>query len=638
MSDWYTQDKRIGVLSTPLGKDAFVLTSFEGTEGMSEPFEFRIEALHREGNVDLDQAIGQNCTVSIETLKHGKRYFVGVLTHSRLLRVSNEGYLHELVLRPWLWLLKHRVNSRIFHNKTVNDIVAKIFSDHGFAKYVDRTSNTYPELEYCVQHNESDFDFVSRLLEAHGISYRFTFEDGKHTMILGDGTTAYDPVPGSTREFYADTAYHERKEEHFYEWTPARQFTAGKVTVNDYDLHKPNNKLEGEKTPTPVVKFSPGDLEVYSHPYNAAVNKGIKEQDGIDYAKVLINMRRSEDGRFHATGDSPCVAPGLLLTMQKLFDDGLNVEYLILKCTHRFGVQTYRSGGGDLGTSTLYNVQCEVLKSDRPYAPPLATPRPVIAGPQTGRVVTKKPGENLEIDCDELGRVWVHFHWDRASADSEPEGRTMPCRVAQVWAGKKWGGIYIPRVGMEVLVHFIDGDPDRPIIVGTMYNGDEGGGNMPPYDLPDKKNIAGWKSQSTPQKPSGYNEIVMDDTAGNELMRVHAEYDLDSTVEHDERRLVKNDRTSTVKHDETTTINHDETRTVDNDRNSEVKNNDTLKVGNELTITAGTKITLKVGASSIVMDGSSIKINTIDLQTTGVTATHKGTAMMTIQGGVVKIN
>jgi type VI secretion system secreted protein VgrG len=192
---------------------------------------------------------------------------------------------------------------------------------------------------------------------------------------------------------------------------------------------------------------------------------------------------------------------------------------------------------------------------------------------------------------------------------------------------------------MEVLVQFIDGNPDRPIIIGSVYNGDEGAGNMPPYELPGQKNLAGWKSQSTPKKPSGYNEIVMDDTAGNELLRVHAEFDLDSTVENDERRLVKHDRTTHIKNDNTTNIDNNETRVVGVDRSTNVKSNDTLDVGDKLLIKAGTSITLKVGGSSIVIDSTSITVQTADLKTNGSgTASHTAGASMTIKGGTVLIN
>ena len=245
------------------------------------------------------------------------------------------------------------------------------------------------------------------------------------------------------------------------------------------------------------------------------------------------------------------------------------------------------------------------------------TEKPFVHGPQTARVVGPQ-GE--DIHCDEFGRILVHFHWDRESDNS------MWCRVAQVWAGRNWGGVFIPRIGMEVVVEFLEGDPDQPLVVGCVYNGD----NKPPFQLPGNKNINGWKSNST-IGGDGYNELVFDDTKGKELVRAHAQFDLDTTVENDERR--------TVHHDRTTTIDNDETHKVGQDRKTSIGKNDKLNVGDTLTIEAGKKITLKVGGSEIVIDGQSITVKALHVGTKGtVTAKHEAAGMLTVKGGMVLIN
>lgn len=591
MGNPFAQSGRIGELKTPLGENTLVLTRFSGREQMSAPFTFEVEALHAQESdrtISFDKALGKTCTVTLASGRD-KRYFAGTLVETRRLEADPDGAIYGLTLRPWFWMLTKRINSRIFHEMSVIQIISDIFGSHGgLADYQDSTSHSYPTLEYCVQHNESDYAFVSRLLEAHGIGYYYTFGDDKQTMVLSDSRSSYADAPGGKRPFRQIANQYS---EFFTDWRGERRFTTGKVRLNDYNFKKPRTNLKAEMTGD--ARHDNAELESYLHP-----GKYMEEPDGKTYAKAAMDAARAEDGRFLAAGVCPGLLPGSVTQLSEHPESG---EYLVLECTHRFFGQAYRSQSNEPLADDYYG-EYVLLPSDRPYAPAPTTAKPVIAGPQTAVVVS---------DCDEHGRMKVRFHW---TGDED----SMWCRVAQSWAGAGWGSIFLPRVGMEVLVEFIDGDPDYPIIIGSVYNGE----NTPPYPLPDKQSISGFKSESW--GGGGYNEFIMDDTSGSELVRLHAQKDYKGDVLND--RTVK--------------IGNDDKLTIDNDL--------TVKATNNITIEAGNSITLKVGGNTIVIDRTGIAIKSTlsvtveantELKTSGkAMATHEAAGLMTIKGAMIKIN
>lgn len=596
----YTQDKRIARFRTPLGQDELALINFEATEAVSHPFEYRIEAVSTARTVlDFNEAIGKHCTISIRTVDGaGERIFDGMLAEAHWVETRREGHIYELVLRPWLWMLSKRVNSLIFHDMTAPQIIARIFGEHGgLADFQQSLSRSYPVREYCAQYRESDMDFVCRLMEEEGIFYYFRHSDGAHKLVMGDGATACTAIPKGSRPFIATEAADRGENEHFFLWRPERHFTTGKVVLNDYNFEKPSANMKAEKEGD--APYAHGKLESYSYP-----GRYVEQNEGTGYAQARLDSLRAEDARVKAEGDVVSLYPGALVTLTGHPDGKQNEQYLVLSTKHRFAGESYRSGTGD---ATGYQGGFELMRSDKPYAPASATPKPFIRGPQTAKVV----GDG-EIDCDKYGRILVRFHWDRKGDESRR------VRVAQVFAGQNWGAVFTPRVGMEALVEFLEGDPDQPIVVGTVYNAD----NMPPFDLPGKKNISGWKTNTT-TGGGGYNEFVMDDSSGSELVRFHAQKDLDSTIENDEKRLIENDRATTI------------------------HNNDTLDVTNEISVTAGSKITLTVGKSSITIDPMSIKIAAPMVEITAemqfksnskLLSQHEAGATMIINGTIVKIN
>ena len=592
------QDTRIASLKTPLGTDKLVVTRFDGTEGLSELFEFRIEALSDEENIDFDSILGQNGTLSFHTHDLGKRHFCGRIVEAQWLGVRQTDYVYRIVMRPWFWLLGHKTDSRIFKEKTAPQIIAEVFGEHGFARFEDRTSKSYRTLEYCVQFRESDLAFVSRVMEEEGIGYYFEHQDDEHTLILSDSSTSYTTIPGGTRPFIPLSAGEKRVEEHIYHWIPERRFTSGKVTLNDYDYKKPTADMKADKTGD--SSYANSDLELYEYPGNY-----YETSDGQKYAEARLDAEQALDEHIMCSGDSISSYPGGLFTLQDHPTRSQNREYLILRCAHTFVAETYRSGAV-MDADDTYQGNYELLRSDKPFAPLITTERPRIFGPQTAKVVG-----NGEIDVDEDGRVLVEFHWDR------DDNKSRRCRVAQSWAGAGWGSFFWPRVDMEVVVNFLDGDPDRPFVNGCLYNSD----NQPPYSLPSDKTRAGWKTESS-EGGGGYNELRFEDLAGQEEIWFHAQKDLNGKVLNDE------------------------TREVDNNRETTIGVNDTHDIGQVLKVTAGNKIVLKVGMSTITMTQSKIEIKSMEidikasmqLKTTGLFADHTASAIMTIKGGLVKIN
>jgi type VI secretion system secreted protein VgrG len=599
----HTQDRRIGKLKVSGGIE-LSLVRFTANEAISEPFIIHVDAWSEDkDNIDFDPAIGKPASVSIDTADGEKRWFSGFLAETARTADASKGFLYHLVIRPQLHFLTKQIASRVYEKQTVNQILTKVFNEHGLA-FVDKTTRTYPTLEYCVQYRESDFDFASRMMEAHGISYHHKFDDNTHELQLCDVDRV--PMPGKAgpvRKFRLnDNSV--REDESLFEWSKMRAHTTGKVMIKDYDMLKPTTDYESEVQTD--AKYAHPQLEDYVPLYHQHLQDKITEGFGKDYATYRLQSYRSQDNNFSAAGDSPGLTPGFLMKLQDHPND--DAEYVVVRANHSLSMQGYRSGQTPAaqytGSYLLYP-----NGGGKPWTPPIRTPRPRISGIETGVVV----GDS-EIDVDKYGRILVQFHWNK----KEAKYQTLRTRVAQMWAGNLWGSIYIPRKGMEVVVTFVEGDPDRPLVIGSVYNAD----NMPPYPLTGEKNVSGIKSRST-EKAKGYNEIAFDDTAGKELFRKHAQFDYETKILHDERRDIENDRTTNI------------------------KNNDTLTVDQNILIEAKKSLTLKVGKSTIVMDQKSISIDSpevkvvalMNLEThSNITAKHSSAAPMIINGAIVKIN
>ena len=575
MASSLRQDKHIARLDTPGERDKLVLTSFECIEGVSELFEYRVDALSREGNIDFDSMLGRNCTVTFNTQDGGKRFFDGIMAEAQWLgptsgsRKDAEEHAYSLVLRPWLWLLSFRHNCLIFHEKTAPKIIEQIFGKHGFADFKNNLSRDYPKLEYCVQYRESDMAFVCRLMEQHGISYYFEHSEGAHKLILADEASTFKAIDGGSRRFCPAPGLCRLARKPFHSFDP------------EAALHLRQGQAEGlrfqealrrshcrQRSATPSSRTA-------SSKSTTIPGKYVERADGVELRDVAAQHgTRASTVIFKPTGDCVSCFPGALVSLTGHPIGKLNQEYLALRCVHTFQradtIGSSGAAGGDRLRGPLRAHQerqaVRAAEADRKACHRRRR------RPRRWSATARSTSTNTDAS------------WSGSTGTPRKTSR-CGCRVAQVWAGKQWGGIFIPRVGMEVVVQFLEGDPDQPLVIGAVYNNE----NMPPFKLPDNKTIAGIKSNSS-TGGGGYNEFIFEDKAGKELVRMNAQKDLKSTVENDE------------------------TRSIANNRSTSVGGNDTLNVGDTLSITAGNKVEITVGASKITMDPEKITIESLKIE------------------------
>jgi type VI secretion system secreted protein VgrG len=510
------QDTRSGRLTTPLGQDVLVLARFEGNEGLSELFEYRVEA-HSKDEVNYDSLLGKACTVTMESYGH-QRQFNGILVEAQWIGKRYDLHVHRLVLRPWLWLCSRTSDCRFFQEKTAPEIIQEVFQDRGFTDFRLSLSETHPKREYCVQYRETDFAFVSRLMEHEGMYYFFEHTSDKHTLVLADSMSAHSPVPGHATMPYIDLGNAEaREKQHIYQLISERRFRTGKVELNEYN--ELQSKADQKASKKGDAKYTRSDMEFYDYP-GKYKNRG----DGERYAKFVLEAEQALDERRHTSGNAVSLFPGGLTKLKDHPKESENTDYLIVRSSHLYVAEYYRSTM-DLGVEE-YSGQFELLpkKGSKVFRAPIVTPKPLIHGIQTAKVVGE---EGEEIDVDKHGRIKVEFFWDRKKKQS------CRIRVAQVWSGKTWGGQIIPRIGQEAVVEFLEGDPDRPLVIGTVYNDEY----MHPYELPSKKTQSGLKSDST-KGGGGYNEWKFEDKKGSEEITIHAQKDLDITVLNKETRTI----------------------------------------------------------------------------------------------------
>ena len=621
-----SQANRVGSLKTPLGEDVLCLKSFSGSEGMGELFEFHIDALSEQENIKFDQALGQACTIKLKTYEQKERFFCGVLTDAQwaggdpeYFSDKEKYYAYRLVLRPWFWLLARRADCRIFLDKKVTEIIQDVFTKAGFSNGTDfkLPSGSYDKIEYCVQYRETDFAFVSRLMEQYGIYYFFEHKDGQHTMVLADSKNSHKKIPDlGTVKYNPATDGYNRQEQNLLSWVSDRKFRTSKIEYNDYDYLKPPKNLQAHKEAS--ENYNP-KFEVYDYP-----GKYDENEKGEQFVKFRLEAEQALDHRRHAEGDAPSLFAGGLVTVEKHPTPAENnKEYLVVHATHSFGTQHYagRTGGEPASYSGFYQFQ----PSDRQFRSLPLTPKPRIYGIQTAKVVTKKGDDGEEISTDEHGRIWVKFHWDH----EDPPQKTCPIRVAQVWAGKQWGGQFIPRVDMEVVVEFLEGDPDRPLVVGCVFNGD----NKYPYTLPDNKTQSGLKSDSS-KEPGGYNEFMFEDKKGSEDIRMHAEKDHDVVIKDTETVTIGKSFTGhngPASRNWTLKQGDDNLEVTAGNQKVHIAETQQINVDQDITITSGTSITLQVGSNQVVIDMTGVHIQgmKIDLQ---------ANAMITQSAPMIKIN
>jgi len=568
--------RQIGI-DTPLGEDILILRSFQGHEGISKLFTFELDLVSEEPSIKYDDIVGQAVTVRVGLADGSSRYWNGYVGRFvQAGRDSNVAVYHATVV-PWLWFLDQTTDCRIFQNKTAPDIIKQLFQEYGYHDFSLSLYGDFVKRDYCVQYRESDFNFVSRLMEEEGIFYFFEHEKGKHTLVLGNDPSAHKACPNQASARYEGTAGGWQDDDVILQWLQEQEFRPGSFTATDYNFETPTANLLSSVN-------GKGKWEIYDFP-----GEYTKRADGDKLVKVRLQEQQTPKSVARGTSDCRSFDVGYKFKLTNHYRDDLNQEYVLTTVRHSAHHNLgFTSGSQDSGPS--YENSFECVPATTPIRPLRRTPVPVVQGCQTA-VVVGPDGE--EIFTDKYGRVKVQFHWDREGKKNENSSCWV--RVSYPWAGKAWGGIQIPRIGQEVVVDFIEGDPDRPIITGRVYNA----GQMPPWDLPGKKTISGYKSNST-KGGGGYNEISFDDTKGTELIQVHGQYDMDTKIEHDERRHVVNNRTKNVDVDETSTIGNNRTEKVGKNEQIAIGVNRTETVGSNENITIGSNRTESVGANESI--------------------------------------
>ena len=573
-----TQATRQIAIDTPLGEDALVLRSFQGQEALSRLFTFHLDLVSEDASVKYEDIVGQAVTVRLSLADSSQRYWNGYVSRFVQADRDRKVAVYHATMVPWLWFLDQTTDCRIFQGKTAPDIIKQIFKEYSYNDFALRLYGDFVKRDYCVQYRESDFNFVSRLMEEEGICYFFEHENGKHTLILANDPAAHKPCPNQPTARYEGSAGGWQDDDVILHWHQEQELRPGVYTVTDYNFETPSTSLLSS------VNGS-GKWEVYDFP-----GEYTKRADGNRLAKVRLQEQQMPQSVARGSGDCRAFDVGYKFKLTDHYRDDLNQEYVLTSLHHSGRHNLGYGSGASESAEPVYENTFECVPATTTIRPPRRTPVPVIQGCQTA-VVVGPAGE--EIFTDKYGRVKVQFHWDREGKKNENSSCWV--RVSYPWAGKSWGGIHIPRIGQEVIVDFIEGDPDRPIITGRTYNA----GQMPPWDLPGKMMVSGYKSNST-KGGGGYNEISFDDTKGTELIQVHGQYDMDTKIEHDERRHVINNRTKNVDVDETSTIGNNRTEKVGNNEQITIGVNRTEKVGTNETISIGSNRSETVGANESI--------------------------------------
>ena len=564
----FSQETRLGKFHTE-PKDSkrgieLNLLRFSGADHVNDLFEYRVETLSANADIDFDNLLGTHGRVEITARDGSSIWFDGIITRIVWAGAEENGHRYDLELRPWLWLAGKRRDQRIFHNKTAPEIITEVFSTYGGLgnpHMQNRLTKSYPALEYTVQYRESDMDFARRLMERFGINFIFTHSETGHTLVMLDDIDEHPAIPGDERPYYGVDGHHQADEEHFWEFLPERNVTTGSIRLTDFNFKTPKAMMEVDFDAHAPHNY--GDIEAYDYPGDY-----LDAGDGAGrVAPLRTEQERTQDHRVSAVGDVTSFKAGE--RMQLTGDHLASVRkdpYVCLTANHSYVSDSYGSGGQ---ASDGYSYQGRYLLQSvtAPLAPVRKTRVPVVHGPQTAMVVAQDRNPSTEIDCDEYGRILVRFHWDLAGAYS------MRCRVSQNWASKGWGGMVIPRIGMEVVVEFLEGDPDKPLVTGCVYNGH----NDVPYPLPANKTKSVFKTDT--HQGSGFNELTFDDDKDNELIYMHGQKDQEIEI--------LNDRTKTIGRDETNSIGRDRSQTVGQD--------ETMSVGRDQKETIGRDVIYKVG-------------------------------------------
>jgi len=592
-------------IQTPLGEQ-LQFRKLDGTETLSELFSLDVDLVSQSKSIDPKALLGKSASVVVETEGLGKRYLSGLVTHFGMQGQDHRWASYRLRLKPWLWMATRKTDFKIFQHMTVPDIIMEVLGKYGFP-IEKKLTRSYRTWDYCTQYGESDYQFVARLLEHEGAYYYFTHSAGSHTLVLADDIVgSHSPLPsGNVIPFHPPGKAAIADKEHFHAWELLQEVQPGRHYNDDYDFKKPKADLSNMRQNPPGHEHD--KYEIYEWP------GGYTEfPDGETYAKLRLQEHLAKQSRVLGRANKRNLAPGYTINLENYPREDQNRQYLVLSVHYHFEenpeVSSSRGAGAtatknpqEAGSIQQFEIRAQPTSIE--YRPKRSTPKPRTRGPQTA-VVVGPPGE--EIWTDKYGRVKVQFHWDRIGAMDENSSCWV--RVSTSWAGPQFGAVFIPRVGMEVIIDHINGDPDYPILTGCVYNAV----NMPPWTLPANATQSGILTRSSKGGASGpgmkngpgdANALRFEDKAGQEQLWIHAQKDQLTEVENDEDKWVGNDRRKTIDRDETNHIKRDRTETVDHDEDITVHNNRTERVDHDEKISIGDNRREDVGIDETISIG-----------------------------------
>jgi type VI secretion system secreted protein VgrG len=588
----YSQDNRLLILDTPLGKDVLLLQELTGEEGISRLFTYELNLLaHENDSVVFSDIVGQKVSIALSRPDGTSRYISGYVSRFTQGATDDRMFTHyHAQVVPWLWFLTRQADCRIFQNMAVPDIISQVFNLFDFKDFRLSLKNTYPQLEYCVQYRETSFNFVSRLMEEFGIFYYFDHStEGKHTMVLGDQSSTLPACPSSPISYDTEVGgiY---DPEAITDWHVGQEVRTGKYTVTDYNFTTPSTSLLAND-PTVVNLSASQHLELFDYP-----GLHTTKDQGDTVAKT--RMQEEEAGYMVVQAASNCraVMSGYSFVLKNHYRGDQNANHVVTEVRHfATAGQTYTTAGTQGGE--VYSNHLTCIPASVTYRPPRITPKPFVQGPQPALVVGKA-GE--EIWVDKYGRVIVQFYWDRLGKQNENSSCWI--RTSQPWAGGNWGAMWIPRIGQEVLVSFLEGDPDRPVITGRVYNANQ----MPPYTLPDYQTRSTFMSRSSKGGgASNYNELRFEDLRGQEQIFMNAEMDMDLRVEKDSREFIGANRHLIVTTNQQEQVQADKHLQVQGNHFEQIQGNMSLQVtGNQTESVTGNKSLSVTGNQSESVTGN----------------------------------
>jgi type VI secretion system secreted protein VgrG len=566
-------------LTTPLPAGDLVFASLSHSSRLSTLEQGELALLSARADIDPNKLLGKPMSLAIELRDGAKRHVHGYVTRFAAGMHKGRQFGWQATIKPWLWFLTRTADCRIFQDMTVPDIVEAVFKDHAaIADFEFKLVKSYRRRVYCVQYRESDFNFVARLLEDEGIYWYFVHGPSGHKLMLVDDAGSHDDVEGQTVfPHYENSGQAPPDSEYVSHWRFAHEVQAGKSVLASYDFERPTTELLVNTEH--ARSHDQADLEMFDWQ-----GEWVQRADGQHLADVRIDEMQCRWQRCSASSNAHTLATGQCFELDGHTRADQNQKYLLTQVQ----LSAFDAAGESGGSAGEVKCSFSAQPATQQFRPPRQTPKPFVQGPQTA-VVTGPGGE--EIFTDKYGRVKVRFHWDRNGDKKEKSSCWV--RVSTPWAGKSFGFVQIPRIGQEVVVDFLEGDPDQPLITGRVYNAE----NMPPWELPANATQSGILTRSSKGGAYGNaNAIRFEDKKGDEQLWIHAEKNQDIEVENDETHWVGHDRTKTVDHDEVVLVKHD--------RNERVDNNESISIGVDRTMTIGRNKSEQVGANKVVDVGA----------------------------------